>query len=152
MRPAPRPGMNGKLGAAPHRNGKTTVPAAPAPAPRACPIPNRDALKLAVAVPVGRGLGFRLAGVPVIEVERGGEAAAMRELCKTPGLGVVLVEEDVLGAAAGEGSRRDCGTGLPVVVPFSLPHRLTEEGRGRAFIAALVRRAVGYHVKLGGRS
>jgi V/A-type H+-transporting ATPase subunit F len=37
-----------------------------------------------------------------------------------------------------------------MLLPFGLPDRLGGEGRGRAYVAALIRRAVGYGVKLGG--
>ncbi len=40
--------------------------------------------------------------------------------------------------------------GLPVILPFALPRTVGEEGRGRAYVAALIRRAIGYGVKLGG--
>ncbi len=107
----------------------------------------RSDLKLVVAVPAGDALGFRLAGVQVVEVERGHEEAALRGLRAMPGVGVVAVEASLLAAAEG-GSRPD--PGLPVFIPFTLPRRFTEARGGEAFIAALVRRAVGYHVKLGG--
>jgi V/A-type H+/Na+-transporting ATPase subunit F len=106
-------------------------------------------LELAVAVPAGRGLGFRLAGVPVVEVAPGEEAAALAALRAQPALGVLVVEASLLVAEPPGGRRRDGA--LPVVVPFALPRRWSDAGGGRAFIAALVRRAVGYHVKLGGR-
>ncbi|HUL58654.1 MAG TPA: V-type ATP synthase subunit F [Anaeromyxobacteraceae bacterium] len=110
------------------------------------------ARRLAVVVRPGEGLGFRLAGVRVEEVARGGEAAAFRALLAEPELGVAAVEEEVLAAAPERLLRRARERGLPVVLPFALPRRWGEEGRGRAYVAALIRRAVGYGVKLGGTS
>jgi V/A-type H+-transporting ATPase subunit F len=36
-----------------------------------------------------------------------------------------------------------------VVLPFALPRRWSDEGKGQAYVAAIIRRAVGYGVKLG---
>ncbi len=107
-------------------------------------------LSLAVAVRPGDGLGFRLAGVTVEEVARGAEPAAFRRLLSDPHAGVVAVEEELLAAAPERLVRRAREKGLPVILPFALPRRVGEEGRGRAYVAALIRRAIGYGVKLGG--
>lgn len=106
-------------------------------------------LQLVIVVPAGDALGFRLAGFRVVEVDRGQEEATLRRLRAKPGVGVMVVESSLLGPGRARG-RMD--PGLPVLIPFTLPRGIMEAGRGEAFIAALVRRAVGYHVKLGGRS
>lgn len=108
------------------------------------------ALRLAVVVRPGDALGFRLAGVPVEPIAPGEEAAVFRRLLSDPQVGVVAVEEELLGAAPPRLLARARQRGLPVVLPFALPRRLGEEGPGRAYVAALIRRAVGYGVKLGG--
>ena len=107
-------------------------------------------LSLAVAVRPGDGLGFRLAGAAVEEVPPGGEAAAFRRLLSDPHAGVLAVEEELLQAAPARLLRRARERGLPVILPFALPRRVGEEGRGRAYVAALIQRAIGYGVKLGG--
>ncbi len=107
-------------------------------------------LALVVVTAEGDGLGFRLAGVPVEEVPPGQEEAALRALRHRRGVGVLAVEETVLRAAEPRGARRRRDAALPIVLAFSLPRRWAEPGRGRDLVAALVRRAVGYHVKLGG--
>ncbi len=108
-------------------------------------------LRLAVLVRPGDGLGFRLAGAPVEEIARGDEPAVVRRLLGDPGLGVLAVEEELLRAIPPRLLARARTRGLPVVLPFALPRRWGDEGRGRAYVAALIRRAVGYGVKLGGR-
>lgn len=118
-------------------------------APRATP-PAAGPLRVAVAVRPGDGLGFRLAGAAVEEVERGAEAAAFRALLADPRVGVVAVEEEVLRAVPARLVRRARDRGVPVVLPFALPRARGEAGRGEAYVAALIRRAVGYAVKLGG--
>jgi V/A-type H+-transporting ATPase subunit F len=107
-------------------------------------------LSLAVAVRPGDGLGFRLAGAVVEEVPPGGETVAFRRLLSDAHTGVLAVEEELLQAAPERLVRRARERGLPVILPFALPRRVGEEGRGRAYIAALIRRAIGYGVKLGG--
>lgn len=110
----------------------------------------RAALGLAVAVRPGDALGFRLAGAAVEEVAPGTEAATFRRLLADPHTGVLAVEEELLRAVPERVLKRARDAGLPVILPFALPRRWGEEGRGRAYVAALIRRAVGYAVKLGG--
>jgi V/A-type H+-transporting ATPase subunit F len=107
-------------------------------------------LGFAVAVRPGDALGFRLAGATVEEIPPGGEAQAFRRLLADARLGVLAVEEEVLAAAPPRVLARARDRGIPVILPFALPRSLGEEGRGRAYVAALIRRAVGYGVKLGG--
>jgi V/A-type H+-transporting ATPase subunit F len=107
--------------------------------------------RLVVAVRPGDALGFRLAGGEVEEVRAGEEAQAFRRLAADPRAGVLAVEEELLRAVPPRSLRRARERGVPVVIPFALPRRWGEEGRGRAYVAALIRRAVGYAVKLGGR-
>jgi V/A-type H+-transporting ATPase subunit F len=109
------------------------------------------ALGFAVLVRPGHALGFRLAGAAVEEVSPGGEGAALKRLVADPRLGVLAVEDDVLRAAPARILARARQAALPVLLPFILPARLGEAGRGGDYVAALVRRAVGYAVKLGGR-
>lgn len=107
-------------------------------------------LGLALAVRPRDGLGFRLAGVAVEEIGPGEELAAFRRLLSDPHVGVLAVEEELLRAAPERLIRRVRERGLPVILPFTLPRRWGDEGRGREYVAALIRRAVGYAVKLGG--
>ncbi len=107
-------------------------------------------LSLAVAVRPGDGLGFRLAGAAVEEVPPGGETAAFRRLLADPHAGVLAVEEELLKAVPARVLRRARERGLPVILPFALPRTIAEEGRGREYVAAIIRRAIGYSVKLGG--
>jgi V/A-type H+-transporting ATPase subunit F len=106
-------------------------------------------VRFAMAVRPGDGLGFRLAGAEVREVAAGEEAAVLRALLGDPSLGVVAAEEGLLALAPPGLLERARRRGLPVLLPFSLPRSWGEPGRGEAWVAALVRRAVGYGVRLG---
>ena len=121
----------------------------PAPASPASPAGTTGPLRLAVAVRPGDAGGFRLAGAEVREVEPGGEAAAFRDLLGDPRVGVLAVEEALLAAAPPRLLARARERGLPVVLPFALPRRWGEPGRGQSWVAELIRRAVGYGVRLG---
>jgi V/A-type H+-transporting ATPase subunit F len=72
----------------------------------------------------------------------------MRALFSDPALAVVAIETTVLAHVPEPMLRRAAERGLPVVLPFTLPTRLSEAAGGRAYVAALIRRAIGYHVKL----
>jgi V/A-type H+-transporting ATPase subunit F len=95
----------------------------------------------------GDGAGFRLAGVPVDEVAPGDEPARFRALAGDPSLAVVAIETGVFSAVPEALVRQAASRPLPVILPFTLP-RPSEAGAGRAYVAALIRRAIGYHVKL----
>ena len=111
----------------------------------AAPEPSR----LAVLVRPGDALGFQLAGAPVATAGDGDEVAALRALLADPALGVLVVEEEVLARVPARLLQRVRARGLPVLLPFTLPRR-AGEGKGRDYVAALIRRAIGYAVKLGG--
>jgi V/A-type H+-transporting ATPase subunit F len=102
-----------------------------------------------LAVRPGDAGGFRLAGAEVREVAPGEETAAFRELLGDPNVGVLAVEEALLAAAPERLLGRARERGLPVVLTFALPRRWGEPGRGQSWVAELIRRAVGYGVRLG---
>lgn len=121
-------------------------PSRTSPAPSSNGAPSRPGLR--VVTRPGDGLGFRLAGVAVEEVPGGEEAARFRRLLGDATLGVLAVENEVLRAVPEAILRRAAARGLPVLLPFALPRRFGEAGRGQAYVAALIRRAIGYHIKL----
>ncbi len=105
------------------------------------------ARNLVVATRPGDGLGFRLAGVPVAEVAPGEEAGRLRAWGSDPDIGVVAIESRVMEALPEALLRHVQSHPIPVLLPFTLP-RAAEPSGGRAYVAALIRRAIGYHVKL----
>ncbi len=92
--------------------------------------------------------GFRLAGLPVLEAIT--PADAERELAvltRRPEVGVVLVEQSLFDALPDETRAVSERNALPVVVPFPGPE-WTRVGDAEAYVVSLLRRAIGYRVRL----
>ncbi len=102
----------------------------------------------AVAVRPDDALGFRLAGVRVEEVGAGAEGERLEALVEDPSVGLVAVEEELLGQVPPAILERAFKTGLPILFPFSLPRRYDVPGEVRSYLGALIRRAIGYHVRI----
>jgi V/A-type H+-transporting ATPase subunit F len=96
----------------------------------------------------GDGLGFRLAGAAVEEIGKGDVAERFKAILADPRLGVLAVEEELLGQVPQPLLEKIGGEGVPVLLPFTLPRRWREVGRGEEYVATLIRRAIGYHVKI----
>lgn len=93
--------------------------------------------------------GFRLAGLPVDEVESPGDAAAAIErLTREHDAGVILVQQD-LWERLPEAARRALERApVPIVVPIP-PPQWAAHGRGAEdYILDLLQRAIGYRVRL----
>jgi V/A-type H+-transporting ATPase subunit F len=108
------------------------------------------ARRLVVLVRPDDARGFRLAGARVETAQPGEEPALLRTLLAEPTLGVLAIEEEVLAHVPPRLLRRVRERGVPVLLPFALPRKLGEEGKGREYVAALIRRAIGYAVRLAG--
>jgi vacuolar-type H+-ATPase subunit F/Vma7 len=94
--------------------------------------------------------GFRLAGVTPTEAPDAGEGARLlRAMLDDAEYGVILVEEGIYAAVPdttrGELARRP----LPMVVPIPGPTWAVSARGPEAFIAELLRRAIGYRIKFG---
>jgi len=96
----------------------------------------------------GDGLGFRLAGVPVEELAEGEEAQRFKALVADASLGVLAVEDALMRRLPEPLLDRIGREGIPVLLPFTLPRRWAEAARGEQYVATLMRRAIGYHVKI----
>jgi V/A-type H+-transporting ATPase subunit F len=102
---------------------------------------------LRLLVRPGDALGLRLAGVEVEEVGEGAERARLSAALGDAKLAVVGIEAQLLAALGEEALERP---GPPVILPFALPRRMGDAGGGAQYVSALIRRAIGYHIKLGG--
>lgn len=101
-----------------------------------------------VATRPGDGLGFRLAGVEVEEIKDAEAADRFRAILADPALGVLAVQEELLDQVPETLMEKIGREGVPVLLPFAFPRRWKEAGRGAEYVATLIRRAIGYHVKI----
>ncbi|MBP2646723.1 MAG: Vacuolar H+transporting two-sector ATPase subunit [Gemmatimonadetes bacterium] len=93
--------------------------------------------------------GFRLAGLPSLEAASPADGARqVATLLDEPGLGVILVEADIFDAISEEVRHELSRRPLPMVVPFPGPSWERAAEGPEAFIADLLRQAIGYRVKL----
>jgi V/A-type H+-transporting ATPase subunit F len=104
--------------------------------------------RLKVVTRPGAGLGFRLAGVSVEEVSDAGRAERIAALVDEPGLGILAIDDALLHGMPAEVLERASRDGVPIVLPFTLPARWEERVGGEEYVAALIRRAIGYHIKI----
>lgn len=105
--------------------------------------------KLLVITYPDTSLGFSLAGVEVKEVLDGGDIAPiLQDVIKQGEYGLLVVEEKLL-AKVDEGIlKRIRKTGIPVIVPIDTPKSWQTEEEMESYIARLIRRAIGYQVKI----
>ncbi len=106
-----------------------------------------DARAFAVLARPGEGLGLRLAGAAVHEVPPGEEALRLRALLADPAIALVAVEGEVYRALP-EAILRAARARGAVLVPFDLARRWGARGAGRDWVAALIRRAIGYQIQV----
>ena len=94
--------------------------------------------------------GFRLAGMrPEVADDAAEGARRLTAVLEDPEVGVVLAEEDFYAALPEAERRALARRPLPMVVPFPLPSWTAAAATPEAFIAELLRRAIGYRVRLG---
>jgi V/A-type H+-transporting ATPase subunit F len=108
------------------------------------------ARRLVVLVRPDDARGFRLAGAQVETPAAGEEVAALRALLADPTVGVVAAEEELLSQVPPRLLLRARARGIPVLLSFAIPRNMGEAGKGREYVAALIRRAIGYAVRLAG--
>lgn len=94
------------------------------------------------------GLGFRLAGVHVEEIEEADATERLTTLLRQSDLGAVAVEEEILRQVPEATVARAVRSGVPVVIPIALPSNWSEAVSAETYVAELVRRAIGYHIKI----
>jgi vacuolar-type H+-ATPase subunit F/Vma7 len=93
--------------------------------------------------------GFALAGLRAVEAATPADGSLQFvRLAARPEIGVILVEEEIY-RQLGEDTRREMARRpLPMIVPFPGPTWAGEEARAEEYIVELLRRAIGYRVRL----
>jgi len=104
--------------------------------------------RLVVIASQGLSAGFALAGMPVFEARNGADAALQIErLVQSEGAGVVLIDEPLYRDIPEEIRRGLQRSAHPVVIPVPGPD-WTTEATAHEYIVEILRRAIGYRVKL----
>ena len=94
-------------------------------------------------------LGFSAAGVETREVEDGEDPnEILSEIFSDERYGIVVADESVLERAPGSLRARVEKRGYPIVVPLNIPDRWEEEPEGESPVVKLIRRAIGYQIKI----
>jgi vacuolar-type H+-ATPase subunit F/Vma7 len=96
----------------------------------------------------GLSAGFALAGVPVFEATDGIDAARQIDrVVDELNAGVIMIDEPLYQDLPDEVSRDLRRSALPVVIPVPGPD-WTTESTAHEYIVEILRRAIGYRVKL----
>jgi vacuolar-type H+-ATPase subunit F/Vma7 len=104
--------------------------------------------RLVVIASRGLSAGFALAGVPVFEASDGIDAARQIDrLVDEVNAGVVIIDEPLYRDLPEEVRRNLRRSALPVVIPVPGPD-WTTESTAHEYIVEILRRAIGYRVKL----
>ena len=99
--------------------------------------------------PAAACAGFALAGVPVSEVSSARDAAAViAPLLDRSEISVLLVEQGLLDGLGDVERQRLMRTPTPVIVPFPGPVWGERASPAEAYVLELLRRAIGYRVRL----
>lgn len=107
-----------------------------------------SARRLLVVAGPGSSAGFALAGVRVIEAADASEAATQLErLLNDPDAGVVVVDDSLYRELPEELRRNLQSSAQPVVIPIPGPD-WTSESTAHEYIVEILRRAIGYRVRL----
>lgn len=104
--------------------------------------------RLVVIAPPGLSAGFSLAGVRVLEATDGAHAGErLEKLMEEDRAGVVIIEESLHQDLPEETSRSLRRLPFPVVIPVPGP-KWTAESTAHEYIVEILRRAIGYRVRL----
>ena len=99
----------------------------------------------------GRGgsLGFRCAGIECVEAEGAGDVAKiLQERQASGGCGLAAVDGRLLDMVPEAVIKRLRKKGLPIIVPITIPTRWTEAGPEESPAVRLIRKAIGYQIKI----
>lgn len=93
--------------------------------------------------------GLALTGLPTLVAPDAASAGrALNDLVHDPRVGVVLVESRLHDALPDETVRLLRRTPVPVVLPFPSPARAARPGAAEEYIVEMLRRAIGYRIRL----
>lgn len=105
--------------------------------------------KLIIVTDPDNAPGFRLSGVDVVEIEDAADAKKrIVELINDDSSGIIAVNEEFMAAIDNRTREKIDKIYRPVVISFPAKKRLAEGEPRRDYLARLIRRAVGFDIKL----
>jgi len=94
-------------------------------------------------------LGFRLSGIDVKEFKEGGDITPfLCSILEKGEYGFLAVEEGLLAMVPEGVMKRIRRAGIPVIVPINTPRAWYGGETAESYILRLIRRAIGYQVKI----
>ncbi len=106
------------------------------------------AQQLVVLATPGTSAGFALAGVHIVEIaDRADTLAEVSRLIDAAEAEVVIIEESLYQDLSPEARRGFGRLTQPVIIPVPGPN-WSEESNAREYIVDILRRAIGYRVRL----
>lgn len=105
-------------------------------------------MKVLVVTGCGGSAGFRLAGLETRELAPDEVSSFMLELLAEGVYGIVIVEERLYTEISGQVMKRIEKKGLPMVVPVMVPRSWEETGPVESRAVRLIRKAIGYQIKI----
>lgn len=97
----------------------------------------------------GAALGFRCAGISSREIDEKEDIGSLLSSLQIEGkYGLIAVEESILNKVPDSLMRRMSRKGLPIIVPITIPRRWEEGGVSESPVVKLIRKAIGYQIKL----
>lgn len=94
-------------------------------------------------------LGFGMAGADVMEIERGKESLELIErVIDEDRYSLIALEEALLDRIPEGLERRLRKRGRPALIPIRSPERWGKGGPKEPYIAKMLRKTIGYHIKI----
>ncbi len=105
--------------------------------------------RLVVLTDYDTGLGFQLAGAEVYKAKSSAEAeAGLNSLMLEKDIGIIAINEDFLEGFSENVKKRIEAGRHPIIFPFPSIKKWEEAAPPEEYVALLIRRAIGYHLKI----
>lgn len=105
--------------------------------------------RLLIITAEGGSLGFRLGGFESREVAKGTDpTGVLEEVERESRYALVCIDKHILERVDKGVLTRLKKKGLPVVMPLDIPLVWEAEGAGESPVARMIRRAIGYRIKI----
>lgn len=104
---------------------------------------------LLVITAKGEGAGFKCAGFDTVEAnEKDDMARTLLDVQEQGRYGLVIVEERLLNKVPDNVIRRLRKRGTPIIMHINIPGKWEEKEFGESPVVRLIRKAIGYQIKI----